>query len=329
MMRGRTGLGLFVVAITVGVAVGELAYRSLICRDAIGRLCGHGRLLALVNGRGIYHLDAQREMEADRYFAGQNANPESDGDVLPRLIASENLRRRYRNEPLPETELQREFDLTQFQFADKGLWATRLQGSGASEKSLREELQDHLRARKGIDRSLIAAQTVADKIAREFYLAHPENFAQPLRFRASHIFLAAPAGTPPDMVQLKHEAIDALAARLRGGEQFENLVWEASEDEATKTRGGDLGYFSENRIPREFFTAVSQLKVGGGGPSVVRSALGFHLVRLTDMKPARAMTFEEARPEIVAWLANEHRREAVTVLSKQLGGSSTLRAGLF
>lgn len=328
MMRGRTVLGLFIVAVVAGVASGELAYRSLICRDAIGRLCGHGRLLALVNGCGIYEHDAQCEREADRYFAGQNSNSESDGDVLPRLIANENLRRRDRNEPLPETELRREFDLSQFQFTDKELWATRLRKSGASEKSLREELQVHLRARGGIERGLVGAQTVEDKIAHKFYLAHPGNFTQPLRLRASHIFLAAPPATPPDVVPLKQETIDALAARLHSGEQFENLVWEASEDEATKSRGGDLGYFSESRVPHEFFTAVSQLEVGGD-PGVVRSVLGFHLVRLTEMKPVRAMTFEEARPEIIALLTNERRREAVTVLSKQLSGSSTLRAGWF
>ncbi len=327
-MRRKTLFGLVLLALAAGMISGELAYRSEICRDAIGRLCGHGRLLALVNGRAIYQVDAQREIDADQYFAGQNTMPISTDDVLPRLIANEKLRQRSEEEKLSDAELQRQFNLAQFQFIDDKLWASRLRASGVSEKLLREEMRADLQSRKWIERHIMSALSVEDKVAREFYLAHPQNFAQQLRLRASHIFLAAPPATPPDVVQVKQKSIDALRARLHGGEQFEQLVWAASEDEATKPHGGDLGYFSDGRIPHDFFTAVSQLKIGNE-PTVVRSILGFHLVRLTDIQPPRAMTFEEARPEIIPLLHNARRREAVTALSRQLSGSSTLRTGWF
>src|SRR5437016_11321025 len=53
---------------------------------------------------------------------------------------------------------------------------------------------------------------------------------------ASHIFLAAPVDTPPEIVESKREPIDALAARLARGETLAQVAPEASEDEATKSR---------------------------------------------------------------------------------------------
>ena len=139
---------------------------------------------------------------------------------------------------------------------------------------------------------------------------------------------AAPPGTSPEIVEAKRQLIDSLADRLRGGEEFESLVWEASEDEATKSRGGDLSYFCERRIPADFFKVVSQMKVAEP-PKVIRTMLGFHLVRLTEIKPPRQISFEEARPEILVHLQNAARRMAVENLAATWSGSSALHGPWF
>src|SRR5712691_11746569 len=91
---------------------------------------------------------------------------------------------------------------------------------------------------------------------------HPESFVQPVRFRVSHLFLAAPPETPPDMVEAKQKAIQSLATRINRGEKLAELAALASEDEATKTRGGDLGFFSESRMPPDFFAVVIRMHIG-------------------------------------------------------------------
>jgi parvulin-like peptidyl-prolyl isomerase len=148
--------------------------------------------------------------------------------------------------------------------------------------------------------------TVTEQESRQFYDTHQDLFTQPLRFRASHLFLAAPAETPPDVVEEKELAIAALAARLAEGEAFPQLAAEASEDEATKLRGGDLGFFSESRVAPEFMAEIQRLRMGEVSKPF-RSHLGFHIAQVVEIKAARLLSFEEVRPEISVALANERR----------------------
>jgi peptidyl-prolyl cis-trans isomerase C len=312
----RTGAiaGLVLLSVTAGIGVGEAIYRSRICRDVIGGVCG------------IYENDAKRETLADQYLTGGKVQAASSHSIAKRLAANEKLRQLSIHESASVSE---ESERLRHQFGDDSAWQKRLDGAHISESRLRVSLRENLCGRQWIERSLADQPAIDEQTLHDYYAQHLQAFVQPARFRASHIFLAAPPGTLPEIVEAKRKLIDAIADRLRGGgEEFDALVWEASEDEATKSRGGDLGYFCDSRIPQDFFNTVSHLKVGEV-PKMFRSALGFHIVQLTETKPARQMSFEEARSEILTRLTNAHRREAVENLASRLSESSTLRAGWF
>ncbi|MEP6698515.1 MAG: peptidylprolyl isomerase, partial [Verrucomicrobiota bacterium] len=158
---------------------------------------------------------------------------------------------------------------------------------------------------------------VSEVECRNFYEQHRNLFQQPVRFRASHLFLAAHVETPPDVVAEKEDAITALAARMAKGEIFSELVAQNSEDEATKSRAGDLNYFSELRVASEFFAEVAKL-LPGQMSKAFQSHLGFHLIQLTETKPARLLSYEEARPEIALALANARRASIMQRISSEM-----------
>ena len=215
---------------------------------------------------------------------------------------------RSRHEKISRTNVEQELGFLRAQFADDTKWTSALRANHLWRWQLRRELAENLRGRVWLDRQLHFEASEAE--AREYFAQHPQQFAQPVRYRVAHLFLAAPPATPEEVVATKRQTIDQLAQRLKNGQQFVDLVAQFSEDEATKNRGGDLGWFSRSRMPEDFMNAVRALPAGETS-GVVQTKLGFHILRLDEMRPERAMNFEEARPQIVAELENGKRREAV------------------
>jgi foldase protein PrsA len=242
---------------------------------------------------------------------------EDEQQVLTRLISDSAVRCLAADEKISKVEVDSELKLLREQFRDEKTFRAALRASGFSVRSLRWNIVDNLRAREWIEQQMISQSDATEDECRDFYDTRPQNFRQRARFRASHLFLAAPPETPAEVVESKQKVIEALADRIKHGEKLGELAAVASEDEATKTRGGDLGFFSESRMPPDFFSAVVKMHVGEISQPI-RTRLGFHIIELTDFKPARQMTFEEVQPEIRLAIENEKRRAALQSLTADL-----------
>jgi PPIC-type PPIASE domain len=291
-----------------GVICSQWLCRSTAFRDAAGRLSGHGRLIALVDGKGVY------EKEPD----GENFSTASD------FVVVENLRRVARNEPLEAAKVDRELSLLRAQFGDEKAFLREGLANGFSVSSLRERITEQVRSLQWLEKQVMAETALTEKECRDFYQTHLALFTQPARFRASHLFLAAPADTPPEIVESKREMIDGFAVRLARGGTLPQLAMETSEDEATRSHGGDLGFFSSKRMPPEFFAEVEKLALGQRS-NPFQSHLGFHIVELTEIRPACVLSFDEARAEIVSALVNERRALIAQSLADMLSTAAEAR----
>jgi parvulin-like peptidyl-prolyl isomerase len=292
-------------ALILGLAGSELLCRSTLFRDLAGRIAGRGRLVTITNGHGIYETDLGGDEEV------------SAAD----LIAPLNLDRASANEVVDWARVDREVALLKAQFVDEKAFQRAVQTSGFSVPSLRNKVAIQLRARDWLEKQIAPRAIVTEPECRQFYDAHRDLFLQPVRFRASHIFLAAHAETPPEVVEEKEAAIAALSERLTKGESFSQLAAEASEDEATKSRSGDLGYFSESRMPPEFIAEIRKLRVGETSKPF-RSHLGFHIAQVTEIKDPRFLSFEEARPEISIAMRNDRRAASIGQIAKDISASN-------
>ena len=315
---------LIAIAVIDGFFAAQLALRSVIIREKIGRLCGRGHLLALVHDRGIYQSDVDRTLHESDYANDIERKGATDVEqrfALNKLIADSVARSRASSEKISAVNLKRNVDLLRSQFSSERIWQLSLAASGFSVASLSEKLRDDLRVQLWISTRIAHDVDVSESECREFYVSHSENFLVPERIRVVHLFLAAPPETAPDIVEAKQKVIEALSVRLASGEDFGALTAEASEDEATKLNGGDLGYVSVNRMPPDFMAAALRLKPGEtSGP--VRTRLGFHIIKTIDRQAPRQRTFEEARDEIVIQLANQKRPAVINQLIVDLRGEA-------
>jgi hypothetical protein len=300
---------LIAAASLAGVYGSELLCRSISFRDAAGRFFRRGRLMALAERKGIYEKD----------LGGVDFSTVSD------LVAMENLRRAARREAPDRARVDGELALLRAQFDDEVVFRREVRFNVFSISFLRERIADQLCSLQWLEKQINPTPGPTEKECRDFYETHHALFTQPVRFRASHLFLIAPADTPPEVVQAKRETIDALAVRLQRGETLAQLAAEASEDEATKSRGGDLGFFSSARMPPEFVAVVENLAVGRRSDPF-RSHLGFHIVEVTEIKPFHVLSFDDARPEISLALANERRALITKRLADRLSTATYARS---
>ena len=78
---------------------------------------------------------------------------------------------------------------------------------------------------------------------------------------------------------------------------FADLAKKHSQDPGSAANGGDLGYFARGAMVKPFDEAVFRMSAGEiVGP--VQSDFGFHVIRLTAVKPGKLRSQVEAREEI-------------------------------
>ena len=137
---------------------------------------------------------------------------------------------------------------------------------------------------------------VSDKEAKEEYdrlveKEKPEAGAK--EYKASHI-----------LVEKEEEAKDIIAKLKKGG-KFDEIAKKQSKDPGSGARGGDLGWASPKSYVPEFSEAMQKLKKGGLTDAPVKSQFGWHIIRLDDVRDAKAPElppFDKVKPQIVRHL---------------------------
>lgn len=307
-------------AVVLGIATAEYLTTSFSFRHWIGQFVRRGELQAIVGRGGIYDTDVERAWRGELFAIGADAQgvetstaTEQKRSALQRLVEERKLSAEASGKAIESASVGHELSLVRAQFPDEKTWKSALTNAAATRRALEREVARISRDRAWLENAIASELQPNENDARHYFDEHRADFQEPLRLRASHLFLAAPDGYPKEILEAKRSLIAALSKRLANGESFPTLIAEFSEDEATKARGGDLGYFAEERMLPEVFAAALQLRPGETS-APVRSRLGFHIIRLTELRPERALTFEEARPEIDALLANRKRARAVAAL---------------
>jgi len=107
----------------------------------------------------------------------------------------------------------------------------------------------------------------------------------PKQFRARHILLAVAQDAPPEIQQQREAFAKEILERARAGSDFANLAREVSDDERSKTRGGDLGWRARNGSGYGAAFEDAAFKLAPGGISdLLRSDAGWHILRVDGLR---------------------------------------------
>jgi len=139
------------------------------------------------------------------------------------------------------------------------------------------------------------------------------------RFKVRHIL--ALVEPKPEQIQAAHDRAEAARARMAGGEPFEKVVKEASEDEETKNQSGNLGWISPQLLLPEVAGFIDSLKVGEVSP-VVRSAKGFHVFKVLNRRAGEDYTYDEIKDRLKVYLEQQQLEKAYDTWMKGVRDSA-------
>jgi len=134
---------------------------------------------------------------------------------------------------------------------------------------------------------------VTDDKLKAFYEEQKDQYTTPERRKISHILFAINDKTDAKTALAKAEkAKQDLASK-----DFAVLATEISDDKLTAKNGGDLGLFNVGVMEKAFEDAASALKLGEVS-NPVKSAFGFHLIKVTELVPGNTKPFDSVKNEV-------------------------------
>lgn len=173
-----------------------------------------------------------------------------------------------------------------------------------------EFFSDSFLATEYLKKEVAQKITIPETDLKQYYDSHQDEFKMPEMVKARHILIrVAPQSSQEDKNKAMEKAEDILK-RIKGGEEFEKLANELSEDPGSKSKGGDLGFFPKGRMVKPFEDAAFALKPGDIS-SVIETQFGYHLIRVDEHKEPSIETFETAKEKINQKLSQEKIREKV------------------
>ena len=157
-----------------------------------------------------------------------------------------------------------------------------------------------------LSRDAMAAQAaIGDDEIKSYYQSHADRYKDGEMRRASHILIRAAKDAPAaEVTAAKNKADELLAQARKMPSEFAKIAKQNSQDPGSAGKGGDLDWFGRGGMVKEFEDAAFTLNEGQIS-DVVRSDFGFHIIRVTGVRPERVKPFEDVKAEILAELKRE------------------------
>lgn len=140
-------------------------------------------------------------------------------------------------------------------------------------------------------------ESVTEEEAKKIYNARLAQMKPEPEFAARHILVAS------------EEKAKELRAKIVAGEDFAKVAKENSIDPASKSEGGFLGYFGIGQMVPEFENVVTRMQKGELSEPV-KSAYGWHIIKLEDRRTKAPPSFDQVKDTIMNSLAVRKAQEA-------------------
>jgi peptidyl-prolyl cis-trans isomerase SurA len=274
------------------------------------------RVLVVVNDEAItqWDLNEQRRVMLAQLKASNIAPPSNDvldKQVMERLIVERALLQYAKENGIrvDDTTVER----TILRVAEENKlkpdeFRKVLEREGIQYANYREDIRRQVLIQRVREREVDSKINVSDAEV-DNYLATVASQAGEDEYMLSHIYVTVPEQATPDVVQARRQRAEDALAQIKAGKDFAEVA--ASYSNAPDAgSGGNLGWRSRARLPSVFADVVRTMKPGEVS-EVLRSAGGFHIVKLADVRNVNQPTVvEQTHARHILIKVNETTSEA-------------------
>jgi peptidyl-prolyl cis-trans isomerase C len=179
-----------------------------------------------------------------------------------------------------------------------------------------EMITNNFLAFQYLQKEVISKIKVTEKEAKAYYDKNPDLFKSPEQIKARHILIQVPKEAPDEEKKKLKEKADEVLKKIKAGEDFTKLAADFSDDPGTKSKGGELGFFSKGSMVPAFEQAAFALKPGEVS-EVVETDFGFHVIKVDEKKEAVSEPFETIKEKVTKQVLREKQETKVTEFVEQ------------
>lgn len=138
----------------------------------------------------------------------------------------------------------------------------------------------------------------------------------------SHYEQWVKANPPKEEVRAAHilvateEEAKAIIEQVAGGGDFAAIAKEKSTDKGSGAQGGELGWFTQDVMVKEFADAAFAMQPGDVSKAPVKSQFGFHIIKLEERRTQPVPTLDQKRQEIESDLVMQIQQQVTQELRK-------------
>ena len=248
------------------------------------------RVVAVVNDEVItrYELNEQkRAVTAQLKRQGVALPPEGelDAQVLQRYI-NEKVQLQYAREYGVRADDETVNASVQRIISDNKMsmpqFVNALKADGVTLDKFRDELKNEIVLSRLRDREVESRVVVTDSEIDTYMTQAVAQGANQVEYSLVHILILVPEQATPDQIETRKKRAEEAEKQLKAGTAF-GQVAAVFSDSNDAVQGGALGWRQADRLPALYATAATTMKVGDTS-AVLRSANGFHIVRMLDKR---------------------------------------------
>ncbi len=141
-----------------------------------------------------------------------------------------------------------------------------------------------------------ARVTLSEDDIRDYYESNLDEFNLPKTVEARHILIKADQNANAEQDESARKKAEEIFKLAKEGQDFAELARKYSEG-PTKAKGGYLGTFRREEMVKPFSDKAFSMNAGDISEPV-RTAFGWHIIKVEKVNPAKTLSLDEAEADI-------------------------------